>query len=95
MQMYSGAAVSWPALLRIILSAFWLLFLSLSDTLSPVPYMTLVLIQLSTSVLESNHSCVLDAFNAFTKQTFGYAAFGYWKWFAGEDAAEVMEQNVS
>ena len=25
------------------------------------------------------------------KQTYGYSTFEYWNWFAGEDAADVME----
>ena len=33
--------------------------------------------------------------NTLTKKTFGYPTFGYWKWFEGEDAAEIIEQNVS
>ena len=34
-------------------------------------------------------------FRRLHKAQLWLSTFGYWKWFAGEDAAEVMEQNVS
>lgn len=37
----------------------------------------------------------LAAINAMSKQVFGYDNFGYWNFFAKEEAAKIIEEHVS
>ena len=37
----------------------------------------------------------LAAINAMSKQVFGYDNFGYWNFFAKEEAAKIIEDHVS
>ena len=61
----------------------------------PARFLSLAFLSVPYTPPSGSHDVDVDAANKISQEVFGYQALGYWKFFAREDAWEIIRDHVS